>query len=198
LAAHVAFKAEEKTGIETSARPRLSESSRSRWPAGVGPGRSRPVQQEMIAEPRRWLADGKSGDGRPRARCDPRFKIFQSVLDPSFTVVRPFAQQERAAHTARHAVVSAGQRRIDQLRAIDRHRVIYGRIRIPHAISVCPSRSHCRTFLGDPDRGRPKLPWPGKADQTMPVPSVACGQGRPGSTKPDRGGSLEMEGGPVL
>ena len=58
---------------------------------------------------------------------------------------------------------------INQLRASDRHRVISWSNRILDAIPACPSGSHCRTYFGDPDRGRPKSFWPGKADLTMPV-----------------------------
>jgi len=39
------LKVAEQTGTETSANPRQSESSRSRWAAGVGPGRARRVQR---------------------------------------------------------------------------------------------------------------------------------------------------------
>jgi hypothetical protein len=44
----VEFRAKQKTGVETPARPRRCESSPSRWAAGVDAGRSRRVQPEMI------------------------------------------------------------------------------------------------------------------------------------------------------
>jgi hypothetical protein len=50
--------------------------------------------------------------------CEDLCQFFEPVLDPTFTVVRPFAQQEGAAHAARDAVVPAGHRSINQLRAI--------------------------------------------------------------------------------
>jgi hypothetical protein len=42
-------------------------------------------------------------------------------------------------------------------------------LRILYANPVYPSRSQHRPFFGYPDRGRPKSPWPGKADLTLAV-----------------------------
>ena len=45
------------------------------------------------------------------------YKFFESVFDPGFPVVGLFAEQGRAADTSGHAVVPAGYRRFNQLRA---------------------------------------------------------------------------------
>jgi hypothetical protein len=42
-------------------------------------------------------------------------KFLKPVFGPLLAVVLSFAQQENAAHTARHAVVQTSQRRINQL-----------------------------------------------------------------------------------
>src|SRR5262249_50632316 len=48
-------------------------------------------------------------------------KFLEPGLDPQLAVLRPFAEQEGAADAARHAVVPARDRGIDQMRAGDRH-----------------------------------------------------------------------------
>jgi hypothetical protein len=60
----------------------------------------------------------------PRNRPPPQQSRPQvpPVLEPFFAVVVSFAQQERAANTARHAVVPTGDGGINQLGSSDRHR----------------------------------------------------------------------------
>jgi hypothetical protein len=52
-----------------------------------------------------------------------------------------FTQQERAANTARYAVIPPGKRDIDQLGSSDRHRESPGCLAVLYAMPVDPSRS---------------------------------------------------------
>jgi len=73
----------------------------------------------------------------------------------------------RGAHTAIRSGTS-GPPRYQSVES-DCQRVISWSICILYAIPAFPSRSHRRTYFADPDRGRSKSFWPGKADLTMPV-----------------------------
>src|SRR5271157_6668589 len=70
------------------------------------------------------VQDRKPRDGH---REDFR-KFLEPMFDPAFTVEGPFPKQEGAAHTARHAVIPASHRSINQMRTRGRH----GRISWDH------------------------------------------------------------------
>ena len=70
-------------------------------------------------------------DREPRnGRGEDLSKFLKPMLDPAITVEGPFPEQEGAAHTARHAVIPASHRSINQMRTRDRH----GRPGITHTI----------------------------------------------------------------
>jgi hypothetical protein len=70
-------------------------------------------------------------------------ELLESVLDLLLTVLVSFAQQERAANTARHALIPAGQQHINQLSSSDRHRHSSGGITVMYAMPVAPPSSFC-------------------------------------------------------
>jgi len=48
-------------------------------------------------------------------------KFFEPMLDPALAVVHPFPEQESPPHAARHTVIPAGYRRINQMGTRNRH-----------------------------------------------------------------------------
>jgi hypothetical protein len=85
----------------------------------------RPTIGELRVEPKQHVEmiihHREPADGD----CEDLCQFFEPVLDPTWTVVWPFAQQEGAAHAARDAaVVPEGHRSINQLRASDCRRLI--------------------------------------------------------------------------
>ena len=72
----------------------------------------KPQQNVQMIVQHRETTDGHGEDLR---------KFLESAFKPLLAVVVSFAEQGRLANTARHAVVLASQRQIDQFRSSDRH-----------------------------------------------------------------------------
>jgi hypothetical protein len=75
--------------------------------------RIKPQQQMQMVIHNRESTDGHRKDLR---------EFLEPVLQPLLAIVVSFTQQERAANTARYAVIPVGKRDIDQLGPSDRHR----------------------------------------------------------------------------